>query len=54
MAKYVYSKSSNTGIVLNEDKAKFEMVWHKEKRIEEKLKFIEDIYKGDGGVFLKS
>lgn len=42
------------GVMVDEDKAKFEMVWQKEKKIEDKLKLIQDQYKGDGSLFLRN
>ena len=49
----MFSKKSNTGVALNEDKAGFEMQWHKDKAVEAKMKLIEEQFKGDGGLFHK-
>jgi hypothetical protein len=51
VAKYMFDKKSNTGILLNEDSAKFDMQWHKDKKVEEKMKLIDEQFKGDGGIF---
>jgi len=47
----MYSKKSNTGVMMNEDKAKFDMQWQKDKTIEDKMKLIDEQFKGDGGPF---
>jgi len=47
----MYSKKSNTGVMMNEDKAKFDMQWQKDKKIEDKMKLIDEQFKGDGGPF---
>ena len=36
---------------MNEDKAKFDMQWQKDKIIEDKMKLIDEQFKGDGGPF---
>ena len=41
VAKYVFSKKTNTGVMVNEDKAKFDMQWQKDKVIEDKMKLAE-------------
>lgn len=51
VAKFMFSKKSNTGVSLNEDQGKFDMQWHKDKKIEEKMKLIDEQFKGDGGIF---
>lgn len=51
VAKYVFSLKANTGVMMNEDKAKFDMQWQKDKVIEDKMKLIDEQYKGDGGPF---
>jgi hypothetical protein len=51
VAKFVFDKKSNKGCSMNEDTAKFEMQWHKDKKIEEKNKLIDEQFKGDGSLF---
>jgi hypothetical protein len=50
VAKFMFDKKSNNGVLLNEDQAKFDMQWHKDKKIEEKMKLIDEQFKGDGGL----
>ena len=54
MARYLFSKNSNLGIARDEGKAGFAMLWQKEEKIKEKLKRVENIYKGDDSLFDKT
>jgi hypothetical protein len=42
VAKFIFDKKSNTGLKKDEDSAKFEMQWQKDKIIEEKMKLIDE------------